>query len=173
MDFSAVRLLFISKDGAEKGSGNFRLPPLGPNQALRPYQVPAYQKALRCIDKKSGFLLADEMGVGKTKTVLGVLSYMQSTNPDYLSIVAVPLSLIQTWREQAKEFCPDLKIDVVKSGDNVAFLEENMETEGDWRQVILVNHHTLQNHTSTFQNIARCVCSFRNHKTETDTIKFQ
>ena len=45
-----------------------------------------------------GGILADEMGLGKTIQVLAVLSHVCKHNPEFPSVVAVPLSLVEEWK---------------------------------------------------------------------------
>jgi superfamily II DNA or RNA helicase len=63
-------------------------------------------------------LLADEMGLGKTVQVLTLLA----TRPleKLRHIVVCPASVVPVWREEAARFFPQLKVEVLKSGNDFA-----------------------------------------------------
>ena len=79
---------------------------------LRPYQKMGFGWLRALSETGFGGILADDMGLGKTVQTLALLAERHlgeaaSTQP---SLLVVPTSLVHTWRRQAEQFAPDLKM---------------------------------------------------------------
>tara|TARA_B110000008_G_scaffold94129_1_gene96508 strand:- start:3364 stop:5766 length:2403 start_codon:yes stop_codon:yes gene_type:complete len=65
---------------------------------LKPHQRRALELLLEEVGVNSrGYLLAHSMGLGKTLTILAFVDAMTKAQPNFHTIVCVPLSLIQGW----------------------------------------------------------------------------
>jgi superfamily II DNA or RNA helicase len=76
---------------------------------LRPYQAESLGWMLFLQQQGFGGILALDMGLGKTPTVLALLDGRR-TAVNRPSLVVVPRSLIFNWEEESAKFTPELKI---------------------------------------------------------------
>jgi hypothetical protein len=93
-------------------------PPPGfrPDKALKPHQRLGLNWLHAHWCKRSGVLLADEMGVGKTAQVLALLrivTYGLAPGGAWPCLVILPSAVLQQWKDEAQVFVPDLDIRVV------------------------------------------------------------
>ncbi|SHJ07722.1 Helicase conserved C-terminal domain-containing protein [Actinomyces denticolens] len=121
-------------DPAANGSGLVGVPPpAGLRAELRPYQLDGYRwlNLLRAVGL--GGILADDMGLGKTVQVLAVVQRLveerraamevaaapearapeTAENPAAPAgpvLVVAPTSVVSAWMEQARRFCPELRV---------------------------------------------------------------
>ena len=86
--------------------------PRGFTGALRPYQREGLGWLMFLEEFGFGGCLADDMGLGKTIQVLAMFAERRARAPDDArpSLVVVPRSLVQNWREEARRFTPDLRV---------------------------------------------------------------
>jgi hypothetical protein len=115
-----------------------------------------YQKSgVRWLKEKArslqGAILADDMGLGKTIQTLAVL--------ESKSLVLLPTSLLQNWKEEAHRFRPDLKVQVFhgteRTWDEEADLtlstysilrqEPDRFSKVNWSSVVLDEAHLIRN----------------------------
>eukprot|EP00440_Ansanella_granifera_P020168 gb/GFBE01021908.1/.p1 GENE.gb/GFBE01021908.1/~~gb/GFBE01021908.1/.p1 ORF type:complete len:734 (+),score=132.47 gb/GFBE01021908.1/:1-2202(+) len=90
---------FSRKDVACKVPASIWLP-----RGLMPYQQAAVRRAMA---QDGSVLLADEMGLGKTAQALAIIAqYLDHEGP---ALVVTPSSLGAVWRQQAKQWLPQLK----------------------------------------------------------------
>lgn len=77
---------------------------------LRDYQKDglAWLEFLR--DFGFGGCLADDMGLGKTIQVLALLQSYHRDRTQPSSLIVLPRSLVDNWRDEAARFCPDLVV---------------------------------------------------------------
>jgi non-specific serine/threonine protein kinase len=83
---------------------------------LRPYQQVGLNWLSFLDSLKFGAFLADDMGLGKTLQVLGMLSLFQKREPDRMSLLIVPASLIANWEQEIHRFLPGLSYAVAHPG---------------------------------------------------------
>ncbi|WP_413909505.1 DEAD/DEAH box helicase [Desulfobacula sp.] len=83
---------------------------------LRPYQQVGLNWLSFLDSMKFGACLADDMGLGKTLQVLGMLSLFQKREPDSMSLLIVPASLIANWEQEIQRFLPGLAYAVAHPG---------------------------------------------------------
>lgn len=85
-----------------------KMPPSSFTATLKPFQTDGYvwMKALNF--RKIGGLLADDMGLGKTVQVIAFLSYLESLEKITPTIIIVPKTLIENWRNEIQKFAPTL-----------------------------------------------------------------
>ncbi len=58
-------------------------------------------------------ILADDMGLGKTLQAIVAVTQYKKENPDSLSLIVCPTSLVYNWKEELIKFNPKLKVLIV------------------------------------------------------------
>lgn len=120
------------------------LPSLPRELALPPRD---YQKvAAEFLWRMKGYLLADDVGVGKTVSFITAL-----TEPALLPAVVVTLAgtMPKQWEAEIKKFAPHLKTHIAKKGSPYKF---------DIPDVFIINYHKLAGWAETLAGFARSVC---------------
>ncbi len=85
-------------------------------ELLRPYQRRGVEWMHHLAESGCHGLLADEMGLGKTLQVLSLLA--KRPIKKLSSLIVCPASVVPVWREEIARFYPELKVDVLKSGND-------------------------------------------------------
>ncbi|OUR97097.1 hypothetical protein A9Q84_12260 [Halobacteriovorax marinus] len=88
------------------------------NGVLRDYQTHGVQWLQLMDNLGLGGCLADEMGLGKTVQILCHLEILRIQKRNK-NIIIVPKSLIHNWKNEAKKFCPKMKV-IVYEGTKAA-----------------------------------------------------
>lgn len=103
-----------------------RLPPAPVPAALdarlRPYQRLGVAWLWHLHRHELGGVLADEMGLGKTLQVISLLAARGV--PGLPHLIVCPASVVPVWREEIARFFPQLKIEVLKTGNDFAQRKE-------------------------------------------------
>lgn len=112
-----------------------------------------YQKQAAALwHKLHGYLLADDVGLGKTVSAIAGL-----TNPDLLPAVVVTLAhLPRQWELEIQRFAPHLSTHIVKKGTPYKFPNESLFDSGV-PDVIIINYHKLAGWAETLAKISRSV----------------
>lgn len=133
--------------------------------ALPPRDYQAEAASLARI--KSGLLLADDVGLGKTATAICPM-----VMPEYLPALVVTLShLPPQWVKELQKFAPNLKVHILKSGRPYDLLERPKRRRGAPAQtalfdeepprlpdVIVCNYHKLAGWAETLAGFIRYIC---------------
>ncbi|MFZ1054785.1 MAG: DEAD/DEAH box helicase [Opitutaceae bacterium] len=93
--------------------------PQSPPQAaaiLRPYQRRGVEWMHHLCEVDCHGLLADEMGLGKTLQVLALLAIRATKERP--SVIVCPASVVPVWREEVSKFFPEIRVDVLKTGND-------------------------------------------------------
>lgn len=87
-------------------------PPPKFRATLRSYQKTGFGWLRALSETGFGGILADDMGLGKTVQTLALLAdrHLGEARPAEPSLLVVPTSLVHSWRRQAEQFAPDLKV---------------------------------------------------------------
>jgi superfamily II DNA or RNA helicase len=86
-------------------------PPQGLHGTLRPYQADGLSWLAFLREQDFGGILADDMGLGKTvQTLALLLAEQEAGRLDAPSLIVAPTSVLNTWREQAAQFAPALRV---------------------------------------------------------------
>ncbi len=80
---------------------------------LYPYQEEGFRWMKLLEYRKTGGLLADDMGLGKTVQVIAFLSTLKAKNALGPSLIVAPLTLMQNWVKELRQFCPSIGVDRV------------------------------------------------------------
>ena len=84
------------------------------DKILRNYQKEGFQFISKRLQHEVGVVLADDMGLGKTVQTLAIIDSIRKVNKNKTaSIVVAPASVIYVWKNEAKKFLPDLKVEVL------------------------------------------------------------
>ena len=96
-----------------------------------------YQKvATSLLDVRRGYLLADELGLGKTVSAIGGMAAA-----DRLPVLVVTMThLPSQWEQEIKRFAPDLSVHILKSGKTYDLTKGGKRPFPD---VIVSNYHKL------------------------------
>jgi len=120
-------------------------------ERLRPYQLGGVNWLFEKWKTLGGAILADDMGLGKTLQTLAVLE-----SP---SLVVVPVSLLQNWKNEAARFRPELKVavyhgagrawneraDVVLTSYSLLGAEADRFASTHWKVAALDEAHIIRN----------------------------
>ncbi len=78
---------------------------------LREYQQQGFNWLQFLYEFRFGGILADDMGLGKTiQTLVHLAKLKEEQKLTHPALIIVPTSLIANWKNEAKEFTPDLKV---------------------------------------------------------------
>lgn len=80
---------------------------------LRNYQKVGFRWLKTIADYGFGGILADDMGIGKTLQVITLLEDEKQRNPDAISLVVCPSSLILNWQDEIDKFSKQLSACIV------------------------------------------------------------
>lgn len=157
-------------------------PPAGLCATLRPYQLDGYRWLNLLRTTGLGGILADDMGLGKTLQVLAVVQRLVEEQPaaDGSSapvLVVAPTSVVGSWAEQARRFCPGLRVrtvtrttakrtttladeaaraDLLVTSYTIARLDEEEFAAQEWSWTILDEAQFVKNHASaTYKAVRR------------------
>lgn len=120
----------------------------------REYQALAAQM----LELKGGFLLADDLGLGKT--VSAICGMVRAEN---LPVVVVcPAHLPRQWRAMIKEFAPDLTTHILKKGQPYDLMPKKRSKQIELLppqlpDVIITSYHKLRGWAETLHGVAKYV----------------
>lgn len=80
------------------------------NATLRSYQTEGIHWLERLRYMHLNGILADDMGLGKTLQAIVAITQQKLENPDSISIVICPTSLVYNWKEEFGKFNPNLRV---------------------------------------------------------------
>jgi SNF2 family DNA or RNA helicase len=113
------------------------------NAELRPYQVDGFNFLAYLATNRFGGILADDMGLGKTVQSLAYILWLRQLAKDQgkhmPALVVCPKSVLDVWAMEAERFAPDLKVQVLRSRDQLDL--KALETELD---VLVLNYAQLR-----------------------------
>jgi len=125
---------------------------------LRPYQQQGLNWLSFLDSLKFGACLADDMGLGKTLQVLGMLSLLQNREPDRMSLLIVPASLISNWEQEIQRFLPGLAYAVAHPGSSDPFVEKVKDgPDPDAFDLIITTYAMVQRFSWMEQIQWRCI----------------
>jgi SNF2 family DNA or RNA helicase len=152
------------------------------NGTLRKYQREGLSWLYFLYANKFGGILADDMGLGKTIQTLAFLQYVKNQHqPTKPSLLVAPTSLLHNWKNEAKEFTPDLvltlhagskranQINQLIFGTHLVItsyglIRNDFElfSEVEWDVIVLDESQNIKNHTSkTTQRLNKLVANCR------------
>lgn len=123
-------------------------------EPAREYQLFAAQ----LLDIRGGYLLADDVGLGKTVSAICAM-----IKPGSLpAVVVCPAHLPRQWRKMIKRFAPGLTSHVLKSGKPYDLIPRSKSAQRDlipqsMPDVIITSYHKLRGWAETLAGLARFV----------------
>lgn len=92
-----------------KDTSNTQIPALPSAYKYLPYQ----EEGVRYLLSGNGQLLLDDPGLGKTLQSLAAIKYRMEVGEVQKTVVICPATVKKVWRDDAKKFFPDLKVQVL------------------------------------------------------------
>jgi SNF2 family DNA or RNA helicase len=134
-------------------AGITRPPAFNLAQPLRQYQTVAAAVELEC----KGLLLADDVGLGKTASSIGIL-----TVPDTLPAVVVTLTHLPIqWKSEIRKFAPKLRVHIVNRGTPYDLTRSQSGNQlglvNETPDVVIINYHKLDKWAATLARFASTV----------------
>lgn len=147
--------------------------PKGLNAQLRDYQAYGTAWMAALLKNEFGGVLADDMGLGKTLQTLALLQARHEAGAQSPSLLILPTSLIHTWRAQAEQFTPNLRVVTLHGNDRAEHREAALQADlvittypllardrdwlsaHEWPLVILDEAQTLKNPSSQMAKALR------------------
>jgi SNF2 family DNA or RNA helicase len=97
--------------------------PSGLHATLRPYQVDGFHFLAYLATNNFGGILADDMGLGKTIQSLTYMLWLRHLAKEQgkhmPALVVCPKSVLDVWAVEAERFAPELKVQVLRSRDEL------------------------------------------------------
>lgn len=116
---------------------------------LRPYQLEGLSWLTFLANLNAGGILADDMGLGKTVQLIShVLTERKLGRLKGPVLVVTPLTILGVWRDQCREFAPDLPVRCIHGGDREARYAQVQP--GD---LVIITYGTVVNDLAELQKI--------------------
>lgn len=118
--------------------------------SLRNYQKEgvAWLERLRTMHLNG--ILADDMGLGKTLQAITAITQAKSENPEMLSVVVCPTSLIYNWKEEIHRFNPKLSVLAI---DGTPAQRKKLHKKIKNYDVIVTSYSLMQKDIDTYKNL--------------------
>ncbi len=145
---------------------------------LRPYQTTGVNWLWHLSQLGLGACLADDMGLGKTIQIIALLIKLKKKKTGNPSLLVLPASLLNNWKDELSKFSPSLKCqfvhsslikkeelstlkqaDALKQYDVILtsygmLLKQHWLMEQHWQLLVLDEAHTIKNpNTRTTKNV--------------------
>ena len=117
---------------------------------LRNYQVEGVEWLERLRNMHLSGILADDMGLGKTVQAITAITQYKKQNPDAISLVVCPTSLVYNWVAEFSKFNPDLT--VLPIDGTPAQRKKLLKKLGDV-DVVVTSYSLLQKDIEIYQKI--------------------
>lgn len=117
---------------------------------LRNYQTEGIHWLERLRHMHLNGILADDMGLGKTLQAIIALTQHKKKNPNSLSIVICPTSLVYNWKEELSKFNPNLKVLPV---DGTPIQRKKLQNHIKDFDVVITSYSLLQKDIEFYKDI--------------------
>ncbi len=115
---------------------------------LRNYQKEGIEWLERLRSMHLNGILADDMGLGKTLQAIVAITQNKINNPEAISLVVCPTSLLYNWQEEISRFNPKLTILVI---DGIPAQRKKLLVKIDKYDVIITSYSLLQKDVETYK----------------------
>ncbi|KAI8470648.1 MAG: P-loop containing nucleoside triphosphate hydrolase protein [Monoraphidium minutum] len=113
---------------------------------MREYQVEGLQWMVSMYDRGLNAILADEMGLGKTLQTISFLAHLKfERGVSGPHLVVVPLSVLSSWLQELRRWCPALRVVRLHAGD--------VDERKRLRREVLANPHTFDVAVTTYDMV--------------------
>lgn len=114
---------------------------------LYPYQDHGIAWMSQCITRTGGLILADQMGLGKTLQIIGLL-LLHPPTPEAPALIVCPTTLIANWAREIQKFAPALSIMIHRGSGRVGIFKHLMAT-----QVVITTYDTVVSDISIIRSV--------------------
>lgn len=114
---------------------------------LYPYQDHGIAWMSQCISRTGGLILADQMGLGKTLQIIGLL-LLHPPTPDNPALIVCPTTLIANWAREIAKFAPGLSIMIHRGSDRAGIYKHLMVT-----QIVITTYDTVVSDLSIIRSV--------------------
>ena len=120
----------------------------GLNATLYPYQNQGIAWMSRCLGITGGLILADQMGLGKTLQIIGLL-LLHAPTPGTPALIVCPTTLIANWAREIEKFAPGIMTVRIHRGPNRARIYRQLLQT----QVVITTYDTVVSDISIIRSI--------------------
>mmetsp|Transcript_29170 Transcript_29170/g.56796 ORF Transcript_29170/g.56796 Transcript_29170/m.56796 type:complete len:1721 (-) Transcript_29170:714-5876(-) len=154
---------------------------------MRPYQLKGIEWMLYMYENNTNMILGDEMGLGKTLQTIAFLAALRERGIEGPHLVIVPLSVISSWMQEFRRWCPSMRVVRLHSADKaererlrksivedlgkydvilttydsvkVPEMKRSLSGRVLWRVVVLDEGHRVKNHEAQISQVVRKIHS--------------
>jgi len=154
---------------------------------MRQYQLKGLEWMLYMYDNNTNMILGDEMGLGKTLQTISILAALKERGVEGPHLVIVPLSVISSWMNEFRKWCPTMRVVRLHSADRaererlrksisedlgtydvilttydlvkVPEMKMSIANRVSWRMVVLDEGHRVKNHESIISKTVKKINS--------------
>jgi SNF2 family DNA or RNA helicase len=119
----------------------------GLNATLYPYQDQGIAWMHRILPTTAGFILADQMGLGKTLQIIGLL-LLNPPTPENPALIICPTTLIANWERELEKFAPSITR-MIHRGAGRAAIHNHLKVT----QVVITTYDTVVNDLALIRSI--------------------
>lgn len=119
----------------------------GLNATLYPYQDHGIAWMSHCICITGGLILADQMGLGKTLQIIGLL-LLHPPTPETPALIVCPTTLIANWTREIEKFAPGMTIMIHRGAGRAGIYKHLMAT-----QVVITTYDTVVSDISILRSV--------------------
>lgn len=119
----------------------------GLNATLYPYQEQGIAWMSQCIGITGGLILADQMGLGKSLQVIGLLLLHRPTK-EIPALIVCPTTLIANWTREINRFAPGLTVMIHRGPNRAGIYKHLMAT-----QVVITTYETIISDISIIRSV--------------------
>ncbi len=118
-------------------------PPAGLGKDLKPHQLRGFEWLVSLWEHQLGGILADAMGLGKTRQCLALISYVRKREPGSNPVlIVVPTSVLSSWMDETLKITPDLS--VVPVTETIAVHGESLDVLAENADIVLTTYTLLR-----------------------------
>jgi SNF2 family DNA or RNA helicase len=119
----------------------------GLHATLYPYQSHGIAWMSQCIGITGGLILADQMGLGKSIQVIGLLLLHPPTT-ESPALIVCPTTLIANWAREIEKFAPGMTIMIHRGAGRAGIFRDLMTT-----QVVITTYDTVVSDISIMRSV--------------------
>jgi SNF2 family DNA or RNA helicase len=119
----------------------------GLQATLYPYQAHGIAWMSQCIGITGGLILADQMGLGKSIQVIGLL-LLHPPTPETPALIVCPTTLLANWAREIEKFAPGMTIMIHRGAGRAGIFRHLMTT-----QVVITTYDTVVSDISIIRSV--------------------
>jgi SNF2 family DNA or RNA helicase len=119
----------------------------GLHATLYPYQGHGIAWMSQCIGITGGLILADQMGLGKSVQVIGLL-LLHPPRPETPALIVCPTTLLANWAREIEKFAPGVTIMIHRGAGRAGIFKHLMTT-----QIVITTYDTVVSDISIMRSV--------------------